>query len=296
MSIKIERDGDTVSVKVSEPLSDDSGIVLPQGKPYLDGIFGLTGPALRHVHMAAIIWRLAKDFGSTDLQAVEVGSWCGASTLTLAHAMARYNKNVGQVICIDAWKPYIDTKINLDEKYKRMQQALCNGQPIRVFNHNRQFVPKGISVNAICGWSTEILPMLPRERYHCIFIDGDHRYEAVRADIENSLPLVIDGGVICGDDLELQADECNTSIVNESPGIDYYYDVNAKKYFHPGVTRAVGERFGRVSAWHGVWAMRKHRGTWKSLSLQGRPFYCPPHIIGRDLIDLKLDILELNDW
>ena len=42
MSIKIERDGDTVRVKVSEPSSDVSGIVLPQGKPYLDGIFGLT--------------------------------------------------------------------------------------------------------------------------------------------------------------------------------------------------------------------------------------------------------------
>jgi hypothetical protein len=73
-----------VRVKVSEPSSGDSGIVLPYGKPCLDGIFGFTGPALRQVYMAAIIWRLAKDFSSTGLQALEVGSWYGVSTLTWA--------------------------------------------------------------------------------------------------------------------------------------------------------------------------------------------------------------------
>jgi cephalosporin hydroxylase len=37
-----------------------------------------------------------------------------------------------------------------------------------------------------------------------VFIDGDHAYSSVARDIRDYAPLVVDGGYICGDDLELQ--------------------------------------------------------------------------------------------
>lgn len=54
--------------------------------------------------------------------------------------------------------------------------------------------------------------------FDLVFIDGDHRYEAVKRDIELWLPKVRAGGIISG------------------------HDYGARKF--EGVTRAVGEKFG----------------------------------------------------
>jgi predicted O-methyltransferase YrrM len=40
--------------------------------------------------------------------------------------------------------------------------------------------------------------------FDMVFIDGDHAYSSVARDIRDYAPLVVDGGYICGDDLELQ--------------------------------------------------------------------------------------------
>ena len=43
--------------------------------------------------------------------------------------------------------------------------------------------------------------------YDVVFIDADHTYGPVRKDITESLRLIKDGGIICGDDLNLQFHE-----------------------------------------------------------------------------------------
>jgi hypothetical protein len=291
VAIHIEKFGAGFQIKFPENLIGDDGPILNNREPYLDGIFGFAGPLIRQVFMASIIWRLAKDFNSPDLRLLEVGAWCGASMLTWANSMSEYGASEGQITCVDAWEPYFNTGINQGVNYQHIEKALREGHPMRVFNHNVQFAPCGISVNSIRGRSIEILPSLSMNNFHCVYLDGDHSYEAVRTDIIKAMPLVIDGGILCGDDLEIQADECSTAVINDFPKIDFCHDTALGRDFHPGVTRAVAEIFGRVSVWDGVWAMRKQGKVWKPVSLEGMPFYCPPHITGSNLIKLKLAAL-----
>jgi predicted O-methyltransferase YrrM len=41
-----------------------------------------------------------------------------------------------------------------------------------------------------------------------VFIDGDHRYEAVKDDCERYWPLILPGGILCGHDYTDNADTC----------------------------------------------------------------------------------------
>jgi len=46
----------------------------------------------------------------------------------------------------------------------------------------------------------EALEFLPSGCFDMVFIDADHRYEAVRFDIVNYAPLLCEGGLLCGHD------------------------------------------------------------------------------------------------
>ena len=71
------------------------------------------------------------------------------------------------------------------------------------------------------------------EALDCVFSDGDHRYDEVRADIAAWLPKLKPGGLLAGDD----------------------YDQDS----HPGVWRAVREKFGNETESRG--RSRLHRRT-----------------------------------
>ena len=93
--------------------------------------------------------------------------------------------------------------------------------------------------------------------YDIIFIDADHTYNAVSKDIRNSISMIEDGGIICGDDLNLQLNEVDKKIANINKNKDFIQDPNTKKNYHPGVTIAVDEFFGKVNSWGGFWAIQK---------------------------------------
>ena len=242
--------------------------------------------------MMATVWRAVHDRPHRPLEILEIGSWLGASALTWGHALALHNESRGRISCLDAWSPFVDRTLNEGYAHTAMEAAFRDGTAYDTFCRNMSSLPTGVDHTVLRGRSADILPTLPAGGFDIIYIDGDHGYSAVREDIRNCMPLVADGGILCGDDLELQAHEVNAEIARQQPSLDYALAVHLSRTYHPGVTLAVGEAFGRVSAWEGFWAMRKQGESWGPLSLDGMPIDMPPHLPMRELMQLKLYLMQ----
>ena len=275
-----------------QPATDPSTFEPWPDHPILDGVFGATANPLRQIFMIGAMWRLAQDERADKVQVLEVGSWCGASALTWGEAIQLYFAGEGKITCVDAWQPYVDLQTNVGIVDHDMDAALLRGEPFEMFRHNIGFLAAGIDVEIRNGWSNDVLPLLEPGAYDLVYIDADHTYAGVRTDIENSAGLVREGGIICGDDLELQAGECGLSILDEQPSVDKCYDEARDTVFHPGITKAVGEAFGRVSSWAGFWAMQKTPDGWATVSLRGMTPHIPSNIPAQSLMGLKALLMQ----
>jgi hypothetical protein len=130
------------------------------------------------------------------------------------------------------------------------------------------------------GSSAEALPAFPPDSFDIVYIDGSHRYEDACFDMSQAKRLTRPGGVICGDDLELDgsslpAAELEAAIATED---DYVFSSSAGVSFHPGVTGAVNREFPRVGAWNGFWAVRRAADGWAPLSLDVTGLSVPDHV------------------
>lgn len=239
-----------------------------RGRPYFGRhMWASQGLPLRHVVMQELVRLEARGAGGRPMRILEVGSWAGGSAITWAEAIKRY-AGVGQVICVDPWKPYFNPKDRPDAPvYHRMAEALAHDTVYDLFTHNVAAAGHSDVVLALRGQSTTVLPMLPREYFDLVFVDGDHSYNAARSDLTAATGLVREGGILCGDDLELQLSEIDMPYAQTQLHADYIRDPRSGKEFHPGVTLAVGELFGPVSCVVGCWATRKSGGRWQTVSM-----------------------------
>jgi hypothetical protein len=62
--------------------------------------------------------------------------------------------------------------------------------------------------------------------------------------------------------------EIDRNLARTHPDEDLVRDASPGTNFHPGVTLAVGEFFGEVSAYAGFWVMQKAGGEWRKAALQ----------------------------
>ena len=263
-------------------------------EPNLSGIYGGTANPLRQVFMIGVIWRLAGDFGGEPLDLVEVGSWAGASALTWGQGLEEHNHGHGSLTCIDAWEPYYNDATVPDAFGREINQALKGNKPYQVFKRNIKYLPSSVDLTIHRDWSANVLPTLIKDRYHLVYLDGNHTYNSVSEDIRLGCPLIRDGGIICGDDLEIQLHELDVSDVIDKPEADKWTDPKTDIVFHPGVARAVAECFGEVSSWSGFWAMRRDGNSWTRLSLEGMPGVIPKFLDKDNLMGLKALLMHLN--
>jgi predicted O-methyltransferase YrrM len=133
------------------------------------------------------------DQASKHTNIVEIGSWMGRSTRALAD-----NTN-GRVTAVDAWDSTI--------VYPEMQETLKDkpeGWLLSEFKRNLEgtksmvFINQNLSVRAAVVYRDLI--QFGLIKFDMIFIDATHTYEAVKADNEAWLPLLAEGGLICGHD------------------------------------------------------------------------------------------------
>lgn len=82
----------------------------------------------------------------------------------------------------------------------------CGGTLVSIDHHDRYAVGSrfedeyGKRFTFLKGDSSTTMRALTRSFYDYIYIDGDHRYEGVKKDIQAALPLLKKGGVVVFDD------------------------------------------------------------------------------------------------
>ena len=87
-------------------------------------------------------------------------------------------------------------------------------------------------------------------------------------DLKNSKDLVKEGGVICGDDLELQYNVIDINTAKSLKAHDFVQDPKTGTFYHPGVTLSIWEFFKtEISEKEGFWAMRKTKYGWEKINL-----------------------------
>ena len=59
------------------------------------------------------------------------------------------------------------------------------------------------NANIIKGDSNHVLKNIDLKEFDYVFLDGGHRYETVRQDLENLVPVIENGGIILCDDYDL---------------------------------------------------------------------------------------------
>jgi len=133
---------------------------------------------------------------------LEIGSYCGRSTVCLA-------QTAEHVFAVDPFDG---------------RATPTPGETLAAFNRNvaRYGVADRVTVRK--GTAAEVVPTLPAV-FDLVFIDGDHSYESVRADIDAAKTVLRPGGLLAFHDYRRTPGEC-----------DGRWD--------PGVTRAVDELIG----------------------------------------------------
>lgn len=262
---------------------------LAGGKPYFPpGLFGIQSSAERYIYMQATVHLLTQVRRGQPLRILEIGSWVGASALTWLDALDRYAEGKGEVWCCDLWEPYLEVTperaihasgvLPAEDVGLAMDVAAKAGVAEALFDYNVARAGGNGRVVRIKGDSARVLTGLASESFDLVYIDGDHRMEAVRRDVAEAKRLVRRGGIVSGDDLEHQLHEVDGDFARAQTTADWLVDPKSGQGYHPGVTVAVAEGFGQVSAYGGYWLMRRVGDAFQQVSLTGQPLHIPPHV------------------
>ncbi len=263
-------------------------------KPLFDMQYGILSAPVRHVFMMGCVWYLTKQGKRPDLRILEIGSWYGASALSWGEGLALHNGGQGSLTCVDGWVPFFDRSKHQDDVYVAMEHSLGSDTAYNIFLHNIRTLPGSINCQHLRGKSENILPLMGRDTFDVVFIDADHTYEPVKKDIMLSMPMVREGGIICGDDLNLQWSQVDQANAKANHDRDFIKDPKTGRNFHPGVTLAVQEIFGEVSMWGGFWAMQKKGDGWQKISLKGMPVHYPSHFPAEAVERAKSHLADLE--
>lgn len=127
---------------------------------------------------------------------VEIGAWQGKSTAFMAQAIKDSKRQI-RFDAVDTWEGSPDEKIHADKIYSLQLQGTTLYDR---FLHNMRACGVLEYVNPVRQRSTEAAKLYPDKSIDFVFIDGQHTYAAVCADIDAWLPKVKPGGLLAGHD------------------------------------------------------------------------------------------------
>ena len=156
---------------------------------------------------------------------LEIGSWCGNSSLPIAREAA---KNNGILVCVDHWLGNVGT---------HLEPLAYNNDIFGVFLANTKKDTNIIPIKI----DSQKLDFLKDGYFDFCFIDGDHRYSATIKDINLCRKLVRKGGIISGHDLQSREWD------------ERWIETDFVDGVHHGVTKAVSESFKDYEVENMIW-------------------------------------------
>lgn len=118
---------------------------------------------------------------------VELGSWMGASAIPVARSIRRWR---GTLTCVDTWSGEIN-----------QAQGQPAGAPWMLVSCARHIIDAGVSATVrLVPATTADAAQWWTQPIDYLYVDADHSYDSVLADLRAWVPHVIPGGLIVGDD------------------------------------------------------------------------------------------------
>ena len=127
-------------------------------------------------------------------EVVEVGSWQGKSTIYLANQFKAFGKRA-HIHCVDTFDGGTDEVIQ-----KRVKEMGGPDVAQERIQENLRRAQVGWMVTTHRKPSVEAASDFQDDSMAAVFIDADHSYEAVKADLAAWYPKVKPGGIIAGHD------------------------------------------------------------------------------------------------
>jgi len=211
---------------------------------------------------------LKKNF-QKPIKALEIGVWYGIGSTNI------WLQNLepgSELVLLDSWKPYASSAdiegVEMRPTYWNYAKmdSLTTDAFLSAFLNIRKFENEKntIDISLIRGSSSKLLKLIKDESFDFIYIDADHKYEAVKNDIQNSKRLINKKwGIICGDDLEKKPTPELIDVAKNFKDRDY---LKGNYGFHPGVCLAISEEFKEVNMENGFWWVYCNNGEFSSSS------------------------------
>lgn len=118
---------------------------------------------------------------------VELGTWLGASAIPVARSIRRWG---GTVTCVDTWAGDVHPPTATRPSAPWMLLSCARNILDAGVGANVRLIP-ATTVEAAAAWTVPI---------DYLYIDADHSYFGVRADLHEWVQHVTPGGLILGDD------------------------------------------------------------------------------------------------
>jgi hypothetical protein len=163
----------------------------------------------------------------TNSHFVEVGCWKGRSAAFMAVEIHNSGKSI-QFDCVDTWNGSVTEEPHQNDSWVK------SGTLYERFLSNTDRVKHIITPKR--GDSVEVASTYEDNSLDFVFIDGDHRYECVKADIEAWLPKMKSGSILAGHDYGWCEDVRRAVHEVLGEGTDSYtdrYGIGYKSYDDP---------------------------------------------------------------
>ena len=192
--------------------------------------------------------------------ALEIGTWFGEGSTSI---WARHLKQGSQLFLVDNWAEYISDADKLTETafsaMDSVHHVAINSALKKVYEFQKA---TGGEIFLLRGKASSVCKYFRPDSVDFVYIDGSHYYRDVVEDIRLAKSLVRDGGMICGDDLEVEPTESRLALARKNLDRDYIASAEEKVSFHPGVLLAVHEQFPAVKRNSAIWSVERRGESW----------------------------------